>query len=296
VTTIVSNVPNPSIVGQIVTVTFSVTGTTPPTGTVTVSASTGQSCTATLPATSCTLTFPVSGKPTLTANYGGSVNFLASSSTAATQVVSQVNLSTNALLFGNQIVGTTSAGQNVTLTNVGTTALAFPANPITVTGPFSFTTTCPNGAALSAGRNCSIIVRFSPTTTGVLPGTVTINTSDVASPANIVLTGTGVQPAATLTPASNNFGNVTRRTTSAPFAFTLSSTGTAPLTINGISLTGGQFAIASITCGTTLAVGANCTINVVFSPRGAGAQTGTLTVNDNAPGSPQTATVTGTGI
>jgi len=185
VTTIVSNLPNPSIVGQIVTVTFSVTGTTPPTGTVTLNASTRQSCTATLPAASCTLTFLASGKPTLTANYSGGANFLASSSATVTQVVSQVNLSTRALLFGNQEVGAISAIQNVTLTNVGTTPLAFPVNPVTVTGPFTFTTGCPSGASLGAGNTCTIRVRFAPTTTGVLTGTVSIATADAASPAVI---------------------------------------------------------------------------------------------------------------
>jgi hypothetical protein len=58
---------------------------------------------------------------------------------------------------------------------------------------------------------------------------------------------------------------------------------------------GGQFSMSSKNCGTSLAVGATCTINVVFSPRGRGAQTGTLQVSDNAPGSPQTANLTGTG-
>jgi hypothetical protein len=37
-----------------------------------------------------------------------------------------------------------------------------------------------------------------------------------------------------------------------------------------------------------------CTINVTFSSNTAGTFTGTLTVNDSAPGSPQTATLSGT--
>jgi hypothetical protein len=116
----------------------------------------------------------------------------------------------------------------------------------------------------------------------------------VASPATVTLTGTGILIAATLTPPSNNFGNVPRKTTSASVPFTLSSTGTSPLTINNISVNG-QFTITSTTCGATLAVGSTCTINVAFSPNGStGARTGTLQVTDNAPGSPQTATLTGT--
>ena len=75
VTTITSNLPSPSITGQIVTVRFSVapqfTGT--PTGNVTVRASTGESCTGALAAGagSCNLTFSTGGPRTLTATYGG---------------------------------------------------------------------------------------------------------------------------------------------------------------------------------------------------------------------------------
>ena len=38
-------------------------------------------------------------------------------------MVSSVSLSTTSLLFGNQVVGTRSASQTVTLVNVGTTTL-----------------------------------------------------------------------------------------------------------------------------------------------------------------------------
>ena len=141
-------------------------------------------------------------------------------------------------------------------------------------------------------------VAFVPTTTGVLTGTLTITDSDVTSPQIVTLTGTGVQAIASLTPTSHTFQNQTRRTTSAPFTFTLSNTGTAALTINSITLGGAnptQFAIQSRTCTNTLAAGSSCNINVVFSPSNRATYNATLQVNDNAPGSPQTATLTGTG-
>ena len=139
---------------------------------------------------------------------------------------------------------------------------------------------------------------FAPTTTGVLTGTLTITDSDVTSPQIVTLTGTGVQAAVTLSPTSHSFGNQARRTTSPPFTFTLSNTGTASLTINSINLGGAnpnQFAIQSRTCTNTLAAGSSCNINVVFSPTNRATYNATLQVNDNAPGSPQTATLTGTG-
>ena len=45
----------------------------------------------------------------------------------------------------------------------------------------------------------------------------------------------------------------------------------------------------------TLAATGTCTINVTFTPTATGARTGTLTVSDNAAGSPQSIPLTGTG-
>jgi hypothetical protein len=49
------------------------------------------------------------------------------------------------------------------------------------------------------------------------------------------------------------------------------------------------------TCGASVAVGASCTINVTFTPTAAGPRSGTLTINDNASGSPQTVALAGAG-
>jgi hypothetical protein len=181
----------------------------------------------------------------------------------------------------------------MTISNVGTTTITI--NSIAWSANFSDSTTC--GATLAPGRSCRINVRFAPTTTGVLTGTLTITDSDPTSPQRVTLTGTGVQPIANLTPGSQTFTPIPRRTTSAPFGFTLSNAGTAPLTINNISLGGtnpGQFAISSNTCGASLAMGASCTINVTFSSRNAGTFNAILRVSDNAPGSPQSASLIGT--
>jgi hypothetical protein len=107
-------------------------------------------------------------------------------------------------------------------------------------------------------------------------------------------------PVAQLTPASLNFGSVTRRTTSAPLPVTLTNTGTAVLNIASITISGANaasFAIAANTCGATLAPAASCTINVTFTPQARGVLSATtLAVGDNAPASPQTVALSGTGI
>src|SRR5205807_2292335 len=89
-------------------------------------------------------------------------------------------------------------------------------------------------------------------------------------------------------------------TTSAPMTVTLTNTGTAALTINSFAASG-DFAATSTgasacpTSPATLAAGANCTINVTFTPTASGARTGTLSVTDNAGGSPQIMTLSGNG-
>jgi phospholipase C len=99
-----------------------------------------------------------------------------------------VTLSTKSMLFGNQTVGTTSAFKSVTVTNSGTSALTI--TSIVASANFGETTNC--GASLPAGKNCAIKVTFSPTTAGVLNGTVTITDDAAGSPQIIKLRGTGV--------------------------------------------------------------------------------------------------------
>ncbi len=95
-TAITKNAPNPSKSGQAVTVSFTVLAptavkATKPTGSVTVNASTGQSCTGKIAAAtgkgSCKLTFTAEGSPSLTATYAGDKYNSGSVSAEVTQTV-----------------------------------------------------------------------------------------------------------------------------------------------------------------------------------------------------------------
>jgi hypothetical protein len=77
---------------------------------------------------------------------------------------------------------------------------------------------------------------------------------------------------------------------------TLTNAGEAALNISNISIAdpSGDFPQTN-NCGTSLAPGGNCTITVTFDPTAVGTRAGTLTITDNAPGSPHTVALSGIG-
>src|SRR5439155_225972 len=220
-----------------------------------------------------------------------------------------LTFSPTSLTFGSQNVGTTSPAQTVTVTNTGSGAATIDNIYIGDAGQddeFADTTNCPiSPSTLAAGASCSINVTFTPDAGGTRGGILNVAFYNAASTTEqtteIHLTGTGVATAS-ITPSSLTFGNQQVATTSAPQAITLSNPGSATLTISSMQTTGGNrgdfrvdFGVAG-NCGTSLAPGASCTVNVTFVPGAAGTRTTTLTVTDNASNSPQTASLTGTGV
>ena len=120
--------------------------------------------------------------------------------------------------------------------------------------------------------------------------------------AALVAVGAMAAPAAaaaavTFTPPSLTFGSQAIGTTSAPQTITVANTGDAPMFINSAAVPNTlDFTVVSDGCsGLTLAPGTSCDMSITFSPTASGTRTAALTVTDNAPGSPQTAPLTGTG-
>ncbi|HEY6292350.1 MAG TPA: tectonin domain-containing protein [Terriglobia bacterium] len=91
------------------------------------------------------------------------------------------------LTFSTQILNTSSAAQNIMVTNSGTASMAI--NNIAITGAnssdFSQSNTC--GSSLAAGASCAISVTFSPTAAGTLTATVTITENGGSQ--NVALSG-----------------------------------------------------------------------------------------------------------
>jgi hypothetical protein len=213
-----------------------------------------------------------------------------------------ITLSPNTpLVFGPQLVGTTSAAQAVTLTYNGTVPAAALTLTFAVSGDFAETNTYT--APLAAGASCSISITFKPTAAGTRNGQVTITASASSTPIVIPLSGTGLAPQIAASSSSLSFIQQVG-TTSAPANLTLTNTGNSVLTISGISITSATGAAADfletsncMPAGTgSWQPGQSCAISVQFKPTVAGTRVAQLNIVHNAVGSPLVITLTGTGF
>ena len=284
-TTSLSAIPNPQAAGSAVTFTAKVapqSGTAVPTGSVVFSVDGVTAATVTL-STAGTAAYTTSalavGAHTIKASYGGSTAF-AGSSASLTETINEPQASPP--IF-SPTVGIYTTPQTVTLTDATKGAVIY----YTTNGTTPSTSSTKYTAAINVSSTTTI--EAIAVAAGYLNSIVASGTYTIHLP---VIT-------ATLNPASLTFAATAVGSSSAAQAVTLKNTGTSTLTITsgGISITGtgaGSFS-KSTTCGSTLAGGASCTISVAFKPTAIGSLTATLDVADNATGSPQKATLTGTG-
>jgi Bacterial Ig-like domain len=249
----------------------------------------GQFCTATVVFTPSTLAAE-SGTLTITDNAATSGETVAVSGYG----VAPMAVSVPNLTFGSQPLLTTSNPKTLTLTNNQTTAL----NTLTLTTSAEFAATgCT--PPIATGASCTISVTFTPTSVSptTRTGTLTLTTPDAAnSPLKVQLAGSAVTPVV-LSPATTVFGNVTVGSTSAVRAVSIKNQANVLLTFAATPFqTTGDFAISAIPtltpCGASLAPLASCAVNVTSTPTVGGTGTGTLVVNDDAPSSPQSSTLT----
>ena len=206
--------------------------------------------------------------------------------------------------FGQVNEGSASAGWGTTLRNTGTAPLTISSIGIggANAGDFAQTTDCLS--TLPANSNCVFNLTFTPKATGSRSAALTITDNAGGSPQTVSLTGTGVAPAATinLSPASLAFGQVGASLTSVSQNVTLSNTGTGALSISSITIVNTHTTYPPIpfaqtnNCGSSLAGGANCSISVTFVPPETGLYSGSLLIADNAYASPQTVSLSGTGV
>jgi hypothetical protein len=194
------------------------------------------------------------------------------------------------LVFGDQPVGTASGQKPLFIGNNSNSSVNI--SGVNITGDFAIAQNpCP--ATLPAFNGCALQIIFQPAATGIRNGSITISASDSASPHVLPLQGRGVGAGAvSLQPASLTFGQQHIGTSSSSQAVTLTNTGAGPLNIGGISAST-QF-LETDNCTNPIQPGLSCQINISFAPAISGILTGSLSIQDDAPGGPHTVHLQGT--
>jgi DNA-binding beta-propeller fold protein YncE len=259
-----------------------------------------------------TLTFTTSAIPasatpyTISYSYAGDTNFTTATNTSTTLTVNSVGgtgltISPTLLAFGNVYYGTVPV-KMVTLTNNTSSTVTISSVSLTaVPGADSYDFVGLNlcSKTLAVKKSCQIEMSFIPNSqvNMVQSAILTIVDSASRSAQTVTMTATVIDPLATPSASSVNFGTVKTGTTSATKTVTVTNTGLTTTTISSVTISGNFALTSASTCKatTTLTVGGKCTLVVTFTPAAKGSHSGQITLTDNALNSPQTISLSGTG-
>ncbi len=210
-------------------------------------------------------------------------------------VVAPFTLAPSAADFGKQAWGASSPARTIQVTNTGSANLSIQSIALTGQNYLKFAMTSHCGASLAVGATCQIDVVFKPTSVGVKTAALNVQTS--AGMKSTRLTGEGVSTSFTVSLTSINFGSQAIGSVSNRRYVTVTNLSQAPLPIRAIAIGGtnpGQFGF-NRTCGSTVPVGANCTIGVVFKPTSVGTKTAVITVKVAGGAKDKTVSLSGQG-
>jgi hypothetical protein len=218
-----------------------------------------------------------------------------------------ISVTPNNLVFPNELVGITSAVEVVTYqNNLTNPPVSVAISTISITGSnatdFVIELESCAGNVLGPGQQCAIDIGFAPTTNGLRTAQLVINDAATGSPRIVPLSGNGLPaaPFACVSPSSLIFSNQLVGNSSAQ-SVTVTNCGSLPLIITNITLTGqgsADFKTISSTCAPfpfALQPGQICTNTISFDPSTNGSRSATLSIFDNALGSPHQVTLLGTG-
>ncbi|HTS38222.1 MAG TPA: choice-of-anchor D domain-containing protein [Candidatus Solibacter sp.] len=213
---------------------------------------------------------------------------------SGTGLAPAVTASVMSLTYGDQLIGSSSAPQTVTIKNSGTAPLNI--SSIVPWGAnasdFSLTNTC--GTSLAVNATCTINATFTPSAAWSRTAAIQIVDNALSSPQVYGLAGNGTSGGvASFSPSSLTFTTRLMFTNSPSQPITLNNTGTAPLQIATIT-TSGDYSQTN-NCGTSVAAGGSCTINVTFTPYYNATRPGFVYVDFTDPAGIQSVALTGAG-
>ena len=201
--------------------------------------------------------------------------------------VSPTSLSLGSVVVGSS--GTASGSLSASGASVTVTADKINNSAFTVSG-----LTLP--VTIPAGQSVPFNVKFTPTAAGSASATLAFTSNAQTSTISESLTGTGTAAPGQLavSPSALSFGNVDVGTTGT-VAATLAASG-ASVTISSAAMSNSLFTVSGASFPMTLGAGQSQQINVVFSPKASGTDSGTLTLNSNASNAKISESLSGVGV
>jgi hypothetical protein len=232
---------------------------------------------------------PASGSISVVSNAPGSPAAIALTGTG---IQGQLGATPSSVNFGSVAVGS-SGSQTITLTNSGTASVTISAATASGTGLSISGLSTP--LTLGAGLSTTFSAQFAPTSAGSMSGSISVVSNAPTSPLTIPLSGTATQPQLAATPSTAALGSVVMGSNNSQ-TISLANNGTATLTISSAAVTGAGFSTTGLTLPVSIAAGKTSTFNAVFAPSAAGSVSGSISLVSNAPNSPFTISLSGTGV
>lgn len=233
-----------------------------------------------------------SGSISIVSNDPASPATIALSGSGTNVPVGHLAINPSTLTFGNVSVGSSSV-LTATVTNNGQGAVHI--SQVFASGTGFSDKGLATPATLAAGQSAQVQVTFAPTATGLVGGTVGISSDAPGAAPGLALSGTGVQPAISVSPGSISFGSLVDGQSKSQ-TVTITNPGTANLTVTQLGSTASGVSVSGVTTPLTIAAGQSSTFSVLYAPQTAGSTSGSITIASNAPASPASVAVSGTGV
>ena len=192
--------------------------------------------------------------------------------------------------FGVQPLAIATPAQTVTLSNAASATAPLVLGTLALTTGSDFALaggTCAAGQSLAPGASCTVAITFRPTLAGTRSGSLTITHNAGSSVLSLLGLGGSQTPVVSLSPSQLTFSQALGGTSGAQ-RVVVSNIGDARLVFEGLSITGASAAEYAIdpasTCstGASVAAGANCSVDIRFTPAAAGGRDAALLLRHNA--------------
>jgi HYDIN/CFA65/VesB family protein/beta-propeller repeat-containing protein len=204
-----------------------------------------------------------------------------------------VCLSTTSINFGAVLVNT-STSQSLNVTNCGNAPLQF----TSITSSLPIVTVSQSCGAIAPAASCAVQLTFTPVTATTTSGTITLSDNAAIPVQTLGFSGTGGTPQIFFPPSFvvSDLLVGTRQ----EFLINFSNEGDGNWIVSNAMATG-DFSVdnqctAPLPPANSPTFGGVCFIGVIFAPSQAGLRAGTLTITDNAAGSPHVIPLSGNGL